>query len=167
MNKALEIKREFLEALRERNGEYGRGFQTFLATDIGKTKGAFTSIFKYFKNEIELEKVKLSFELQVEIAEACEADYIDFVQKGRDLLYGKKSNTVISIGSITEKHYEIIKKFKDKKTALDANKKLVKIEAGNSVEYGRVLERIDIAADKIDKETTAPTPTPKTGTKGG
>ncbi len=103
MNKSLKIKQEFLEALRERNKEYGRGFQTFIATDIGKTKGAFTSIFKYFKNEIELEKVKLSFDLQVEIAEACGTDYIAFIQKGRDLIEGKPTPLIVQTNSDEEK----------------------------------------------------------------
>ncbi len=112
MNKSLKIKQEFLEALRERNKEYGRGFQTFIATDIGKTKGAFTSIFKYFKNEIELEKVKLSFDLQVEIAEACGTDYIDFIQRGRDLIEGKdltpKQPTPLIIQANSEEEKELL-----------------------------------------------------------
>ncbi|MEW5736347.1 MAG: hypothetical protein AB1921_15990 [Thermodesulfobacteriota bacterium] len=70
----------FLSALKHWVSEEGRGAQNYLAASAKKS-GSYVS-------QILRDVAPASFDVQVELAQACGYDYMDFLALGRDLVEG-------------------------------------------------------------------------------
>lgn len=88
MDEVLENKKRFFAALSDFKEDYGYGVQTYIAESTNKTSGYISRLFAATKEESKIEAIKISFELQVKIAKACNSDYISFLQHGKELLEG-------------------------------------------------------------------------------
>ena len=90
MDSIHQNKKRFFAALEEFKKSYGHGIQNYLAVSTGASKGYISQLFQVFKGK-KLEDVTVSFELQVKIAQACKFDYVDFLNRGKEILEGNGS----------------------------------------------------------------------------
>lgn len=89
MDKIQQNKLYFFSALKAFQKSYGHGVQKFIAIGAEVTTGYISRFFKLLKDESKIPNEKISFEIQVKIAEACGYDYIDFLQLGKKILDGE------------------------------------------------------------------------------
>ncbi len=154
MDSILLNKKRFFAALKEYKKTYGHGVQNYIAISTGKSKGYISRIFQAFRDESKIKELKISFELQIEIAEACNSDYVAFLQRGKEILQEvslspQAKDKLVKIESKEDQeHLEVVKQFIERKKAVNFNRFLVNIEKKDPQTYNEMYKEAEMA-DKM------------------
>ena len=154
MDSILLNKKRFFAALKEYKKAYGHGVQNYIAISTGKSKGYISRIFQAFRDESKIKEVKVSFELQIKIAEACNSDYVAFLQRGKEILQevslsSPQNEKIVNIEKKEDQeHFEVTKQFIERKKAVNFSRFLVNIERKDPQTYNEMYKEAEMA-DKM------------------
>lgn len=115
-------------------------------------------------SQIKNQKRRAGFKGQVKISNACGYDYLDFLQLGRELIEGaaekpeSPKGSVEKLDPVVSMHQDVIKRFKDQKTAKEVNENLITIEATDRDEYLKLVGRIETKAEDLKSRSGSKEP---------
>jgi len=115
--------------------------QNWLALELQVEDG---TISKYLGNDFRI----APFEKQLQISDIIEVDYLEILQKGKDIIDGEPIKTI----KILSEHQNLVSKFKNPEKAKEINEDLLILE---SIDLHGYEEVHDIIKMKLKRKTEA------------
>lgn len=107
--------------------------QNWLALELGVEDG---TISKYIGNDFRI----APFEKQLQISNVIKIDYLEILQKGKDIVEGKQVKTI----KVLSEHQNLVSKFKNPEKAKKINEDLLLLESIDLPGYEEVHDIIQM-----------------------